>query len=144
MFLVLLPDASPYDQWEDGLTFRRVENYLFILHFHSSFPLCAPPPTHSADWGRSLLLNQLDCAVSQSSNCCQTLNMFLCQLSVFQHQIPTVLPTECVVCLQVRGVQSDDLSGVLWRDQDEVDEKHNKKAKYCCIYYTPVRQHCLN
>uniref|UniRef100_A0A3Q1H868 Uncharacterized protein n=1 Tax=Anabas testudineus TaxID=64144 RepID=A0A3Q1H868_ANATE len=37
---------------------------------------------------------------------------------------------------RVRGVQSDDLSGVLWRDQDEVDEKHNKKFLF---HYSKAR-----
>lgn len=41
----------------------------------------------------------------------------------------------CAVCLQVRDVQSGDLSDVLWRDQDEVGEEQAPKNLEDFVYY---------
>lgn len=41
----------------------------------------------------------------------------------------------CAVCLQVRDVQSGDLSDVLWRDEDEVGEEQAPKNLEYFVYY---------
>lgn len=43
---------------------------------------------------------------------------------------------KCTVCLQVRGIRSDDLSGVLRRDQNEVGKHFKATLKVSILFYS--------
>uniref|UniRef100_A0A3Q0R4A8 Neuromedin S n=1 Tax=Amphilophus citrinellus TaxID=61819 RepID=A0A3Q0R4A8_AMPCI len=49
----------------------------------------------------------------------------------------TTVINQRVVCLQVRGIRGDDLSGVLWRDQNE--EQVQNVFKRFLFHYSKAR-----